>query len=865
MGVPAETARSWVRRGLDLVRAALDQQYSGRGAWCLALVPLAAAAPSLGISAGAAAATKATFQTIAMATTQAKIGIAAAALLAIAAGIWMWDRGGAAESPGPNPTKLAAAGIATAPTARAGAAAPTEPVASRSDARAVATESKPNETAAKTKDPFGTVLLHIRWQSDKSPAAGIGVRLFPNRADEGAFSGLLQYTDASGDVRFDRIAAGRAQYRLDRGLGFGIEVPGGGGLAEELVEIRDGYDVDASVVDASGRGVARADIILTDSGATDWIVGKTDAQGKYRVHGLSAEWTFFVGARAENYAPSTRTQVFGKLGMTVPAKLAFSGAGGGVEGRVVDREGQPIANATILIGKRNWGLSPLPNGGYGLGASAARVTSDEKGKFRAVGLQPGPNPVSTRVGRYGPWNGSVDVPSAGLAPLEIALDAGVTLLGSVVDEMRAPVPGAMVRLGDPATIGEYHTKTADDGSFALTDLPTEEFRVRIEKENVGKTSVKGHGHAGESLRLDVVLTPGLKIVGKLIDKSGNPVKGASVHAAPMDNKQGEIDSGDSARSDAQGRFAIANCLDIPHRVFVRYGPDFAANKSLEDVRPAREELVITLEEPPTINCFIRGRVVDSQGKAIAAASVVPYPLNGTSYQIHLADESGAIAIGPIQSGPYAVSVQAQGCAERRLPRHELKSGETWDIGRIEMQPPARLTVRYHFAAGVDKRARGGFDLLDDAGPRAGGGFEPSKKDPKNAFELRNPVPAGSYLLQIIGTFVAASQVEVRLAGDQDNVIDLELAPGIRQSLRIEKPKEETPGFDPRMTIRGASGAVVLVLDWWGPQEGQPFFERIGYFAPGDYRFEVTTSAGATASGTFQVSATPSEPITAAMK
>ena len=31
---------------------ALDQQYSGRGAWCLALVPLAAAAPMLGIGAG---------------------------------------------------------------------------------------------------------------------------------------------------------------------------------------------------------------------------------------------------------------------------------------------------------------------------------------------------------------------------------------------------------------------------------------------------------------------------------------------------------------------------------------------------------------------------------------------------------------------------------------------------------------------------------------------------------------------------------------------------------------------------------------------------------------------------------------------
>ena len=57
LGVPVETARTRIKRGLKRLRAELDRRYGDdRRAWCVALLPLAAldrASPTSGLSAGA--------------------------------------------------------------------------------------------------------------------------------------------------------------------------------------------------------------------------------------------------------------------------------------------------------------------------------------------------------------------------------------------------------------------------------------------------------------------------------------------------------------------------------------------------------------------------------------------------------------------------------------------------------------------------------------------------------------------------------------------------------------------------------------------------------------------------------------------
>jgi RNA polymerase sigma factor (sigma-70 family) len=98
-GVPAGTVRWRLKRGLDDLRAALDQRYGNdRRAWCLALAPLAAAAVPVAASFPVVGAIK------------LGAGVAAAAALGLWLGTW----------PASRPAAGARSGEAAAPASRAG-------------------------------------------------------------------------------------------------------------------------------------------------------------------------------------------------------------------------------------------------------------------------------------------------------------------------------------------------------------------------------------------------------------------------------------------------------------------------------------------------------------------------------------------------------------------------------------------------------------------------------------------------------------------------------------------------------------------------------------------------------------------------
>lgn len=97
MGVPVETVRSRVRRGLEQVRRSLDAQHGGDGhAWKLVLLPLAKLADGVGLGTGgaAAAATTASAGSAGALTgallmpAQSKVTAAVLALVLLAGGAW---------------------------------------------------------------------------------------------------------------------------------------------------------------------------------------------------------------------------------------------------------------------------------------------------------------------------------------------------------------------------------------------------------------------------------------------------------------------------------------------------------------------------------------------------------------------------------------------------------------------------------------------------------------------------------------------------------------------------------------------------------------------------------------------------------
>jgi RNA polymerase sigma factor (sigma-70 family) len=98
LGVPRNTVRSRLQRGLERLRARLDQSFGDRRGWQAALLPFATPmplAPQVALATPGAPAATTTFGAILM--TKLHVGLAATALVAV--GILVWWLGPAATKP----------------------------------------------------------------------------------------------------------------------------------------------------------------------------------------------------------------------------------------------------------------------------------------------------------------------------------------------------------------------------------------------------------------------------------------------------------------------------------------------------------------------------------------------------------------------------------------------------------------------------------------------------------------------------------------------------------------------------------------------------------------------------------------------
>ena len=143
--------------------------------------------------------------------------------------------------------------------------------------------------------------------------------------------------------------------------------------------------------------------------------------------------------------------------------------GGVVEGEVVDLDGTPVPNAVVVVGSgktagiiaRDQTAPPV----------AALVRSDAQGRFRAIGVPPGEQPVQSRAVGFAPFQGQCTIVAHATGALRITLTRGATVNGVVHDASGSPVRGADVNVGSWQDFAHYRALTAADGKFTFTGLP----------------------------------------------------------------------------------------------------------------------------------------------------------------------------------------------------------------------------------------------------------------------------------------------------------------------------------------------------------------------------------------------------------
>ncbi|MFN0059026.1 MAG: sigma-70 family RNA polymerase sigma factor [Planctomycetota bacterium] len=599
-GVSAATARSQLKRALEILRERFDEEFGERSAWLSPLAALGALAPPLVPNAAAAAISATSTSTTIIAAKGLFVGgvlmsvkTVVTALIAgtvLTAGAIYYLPHSAEPDAAP---RVASREIASAPAAPQVVNTPVEPmkvapVASTATDDAQLASNPPALVETATGSIEGVV-------TDKNGNALPGIVLHALTSNTPPLTKL-------GEFAFDEIALGSQLPTLD-------------------------------------NPTRRAE---------------SDSRGYYRVNGL-VPGGYQLIARGSNYQPRTTRglELRPNAKLTVDVKME---EGAFVEGIVLDPDGHPVAGAAVATlgsslsfseGSARISIVRGPDGedvlqGFDM-RSGHTVRTGVDGRFRIEGLPLQPTMLEARHDDF------AAVRREGVAPnsrdVELRLTDGGRVVGVVLDPNGKGVVGATVRslMSDPVIA----TKTDDSGRFVLEHLEpgTVQLEARADgfprKRSARLTIVDGEEIAG----VEIVLEEGVTVTGLVLDPDGKPLADAR-----LSFKRGGamLMMSEDARTDAEGRFSAKG---------LRRGLDYSARathpkylqQALETFTADASSIdlgTVTLRR----GAMLSGKVVDVAGEPLAGASVSAGTPAGELGQVEF--EAVEVAIAPdIRGGP----------------------------------------------------------------------------------------------------------------------------------------------------------------------------------------------------------------------
>ncbi len=262
---------------------------------------------------------------------------------------------------------------------------------------------------------------------------------------------------------------------------------------------------------------------------------RTAADGTYAVE-VAETGSYAVAASDGVHRRARREGVQATVGeRTSGIDLRLAEPGAAIVGRVSDPQGAPIAGVGVVVLGAAQGIS-------------LQAGTDAGGRYRVGGLDAGEYRVTAFSDAHllDLAGKSVQVPATGDVVLDIVLETGLAIEGTVVGPAGEPVAGARVSASpervraDKARSGSGRdAKSGPDGRFSLSGLAEGTFALRASGPNGGAyTSARLEGVEAGATGVRVVLGLGGTIEGLVHDgATGAPVPSAGVDLG------GEVDPG----------------------------------------------------------------------------------------------------------------------------------------------------------------------------------------------------------------------------------------------------------------------------------------------------------------------------------
>ena len=808
-GVPTETARTRVKRGIDRLRARLDA--GGRRAWLLPLLQIDAVRRAL--SGGAMLPTAASLLTGVLLMKYVLALVVAAVL--VGAVVWF--------SPA-TPPPVADAGKATAAASPAAAAAP----------GVAATPDLSSRTVVPTA-AAGAVIARVSY-ADGKPLAGAALHLSASDAARP----FEQRTDRDGVATFADLRAGSYMLRLDQRAARSVDVRAGR-IAECRLELPRGLLVHGKVVTKDGQPVAGASVYTFVADDPDGLVplATTAADGTFELRDLASGTVLL--ARASGWQPSRGRgrAVSGPAGKLVQVELQLGARGHRLRGRVLDAAGAPVAHALVVVAvdedcrKRLEGLNEVrrADGNGKLDREAFLLHAGADGAFESDQVPWGDVVVLARGrGAQAAMVGGTHTAVArrGDNPdVVVRLQPGASIVGTLRDVTGQPGAGVMLRASydgsedfgeldrdlESRLLADRTCVVQPDGSFAITGLLPATYDLRavltLDDQRLQKVTVA----AGQQLRVDLQTERLWQLRIRARDPAGEPLQGWSV----VLSAGGSIAFAQAARclTDAAGTF-VATGLRAERYVLSLHAPDPHGEQPVlrlpSWVQPVArgDGEVIIVASPPTAS--LRARVVEAEGMP-AAKAAVQLRLVGFDEQLRLqTDADGRFATELLPAGEFELRIQSHG--PELLRTFAVASMQAIDLGDVQLDAaaPLHVTVR-----GAGDTGRLDFQLLQQLPDAATGTLQwaviQSGWSADGSWRC-DRAAAGSYLLQVSGTEIAPVLREVQLTAAAPLRLDLECQRGTAQPFDVVLS-------DPEPRTRGEGYAWLTIEDG----RGRPLVEH----------------------------------------
>lgn len=531
------------------------------------------------------------------------------------------------------------------------------------------------------------------------------------------------------------------------------------GSIDLTIELTKGVTLRGRVLDPSGKNGVQSSL------SVDGIaMGESAEDGRFTLQSVPATWREVVARSGKLVARAERSSL---EAMRLAGGLAVSG-------RVIDtKTGLPLHGATVSLARS-----------YQREVAGAAVVTDEKGAWTIDGLLPGQYQLRTSHAGYGFDTTKVTIDRATVSK-DIHLQRQGRFVGRVTGDDDEPVAAALVhassRSQDRMFLQQNAQVSAADGRYVVRVQPDFLDReLNVEARARGYAITKDGPHTlrpGDEKRVDVRLSHGFALRGRVVDAEGAPLRGITVAADEGGNlfpRPYLIQWDQEPITDADGTFTLRlrpATYDV-YFVGAGYAPKKVSGIKIEGTV---EPLAITLE--PAVS--ISGRVVTATGEGVPdlrlGAIVDGPPVEVTT------DAGGSFALHGLPARTVHVSINGDpGISEFRQIEAPAENVT------IELLPTVDISGR---VVTVDGAAVSDF-TIGIGRPQEGPGFYSSTErdqafhDPEGKFRLENIVVRPTEII-VTAPGYRRARVRVELAkGKNVDDVEVKLEAGGRVTGRI---------------------------------------------------------------------------------